>query len=94
VNAETWKLEGYDTFDGESYPLGDVKLASGATIDGMQPSYPSYEAARADALKRLAHLERTQPTASSGGQGFGGIQDRVYIIHPDGRRERVIGHDR
>ena len=94
MSTETWKLEGYDTFDGESYPLGDIKLASGGTIDGMQPSYPSYEAAAADALKRLAHLERTQPAVSSGGQGPGGIQDHVYIVHPDGRRERVTGHGR
>ena len=84
-----WKLEGYDAFDGESYPLGNIKLANGGTIDGLKPSYPTYEAARADALKRLAHLERTQPSASSGGQGPGGIQDRVYIVHPGGRRERV-----
>ena len=94
MSADVWKLEGYDTFDGESYPLGDIKLESGATIDGMQPSYPDYEAARADALKRLADLERTQPAASSGGQGPGGIQDRVYIGHPGGRRERVSGRDR
>ena len=39
-----------------------------------------------DALKRLADLERTQPAASSGGQAPGGIQDRVYIVHPDGRK--------
>lgn len=89
MSTDTWKLEGYDAFDGETYPLGDVKLAGGGTIDGLKPSYPSYEEARTDALKRLAELERTQPSASSGGQGFGGIQDRVYIVHPSGRRERV-----
>lgn len=94
MSDDTWKLEGYDTFAGESYPLGDIKLKGGGTIDGMQPSYPSYEAARVDALKRLADLERTQPAASSGGQAPGGIQDRVYIVHPDGRKERVTGHGR
>lgn len=89
--SETWQLEGYDTFAGESYPLGTIMLASGRTIDGLQPSYPSYAEARAGALKRLAELEREQPSASSGGQGSMGIQDHVYIIHPGGRRERVFG---
>jgi len=90
MTADTWKLEGYDTFDGMPYPLGEYKREDGTTLDGMQPSYPSYEAARADARKRLADLERTQPSASSGGQGWAGIQDRVHIVHPDGRKERVM----
>ena len=78
----TWKLEGYDTFSSESYPLGAYPGA-----DNCKPSYDSYEAALADAWLRLAELERTQPSSSSGGQA--GIQDRVFIIHPGGRRERV-----
>lgn len=77
-----WKLEGYDTFSGETYHLG-------CQFDGLQPTYDTRDAAFAGARKRLADLERTQPSASSGGQAPGGIQDRVYIIHPDGRRERV-----
>ncbi len=86
----TWKLEGYDTFSSESYPLGDIRTGSGGTIDGMQPSYPDYAAAKADGLKRLEDLDRTQPPETSGGQGPGGIQDRVYIVHPYGHRERLI----
>lgn len=78
----SYRLEGYDTFDGETYSLG-------SQWDGLEPSYPDYESALAGARKRLADLERTQPSANSGGQGSGGIQDRVYIVHPDGRRERV-----
>lgn len=84
---EAWKLEGYDTFSAEDYPLGDVRMPDGSTLDGLEPSYDSYEAALAGARKRLADLERTQPAASSSGQA--GIQDQVRIVHPDGRRERV-----
>lgn len=83
----SWRLEGYDTFSGESYSLGTPLTPDGETYDGLKPSYDTYEAALADARKRLASLERYQPSASSGGQG--GMQDHVYIIHPGGRRERV-----
>lgn len=86
-----WQLEGYDAFDGEPYPLGTAIGLNGDAHDGMKPSYETYEAAASDARKRLAGLERTQPAASSGGQDPHGIQDRVYIIHPDGRRERFLG---
>lgn len=68
----TWKLEGYDAFSHESYPLA---------------SFDSREAAFAAALDRLDELERDQPSASSGGQW--GIQDRVFIINPDGTRDRI-----
>ena len=70
-----WKLEGYDTFSSESYSL-----------DG---EYNSEAEARAAAKKRLAHLEKTQPSSESGGQGFCGIQDRVYIVAPDGTKSRA-----
>ena len=84
----TWKLGGYDAFSGESYPLGDLHVEEGVSrIDGLRPEYPDYASALAGARKRLASLERAQPAASSGGQAPGGIQDRVYILHPDGRRE-------
>lgn len=87
----TWKLEGYDAFSGESYPLGDLHAENGVSrIDGLRPEYPDYASALADARKRLGDLERTQPAVSSGGQAPGGIQDRVYIIHPGGRRERIM----
>jgi hypothetical protein len=81
---------GLDTFSQEWYELGDVSVVDGrSTLDGMKPEYESYQDAVADACQRLSDLEKTQPTASSGGQASGGIQDRVYIIHPGGRRERV-----
>lgn len=72
----TFKLLGYDTFEGGDawYPIG---------------AFDTEAAARAAAAERLKELERTQPSATSGGQDSEGIQDRVYIEHPDGRKERV-----
>jgi hypothetical protein len=78
--AQVWRLEGYDTFSSESYPLGNL-----GRVDPYKPFYGSYEDALAAARNRLAELDKTQPSA--GGQG--GIQDQVRIVHPDGRRERV-----
>jgi hypothetical protein len=68
-----WKLQGHDTFAHESYPL-----------DG---DFDTEAAAIAAARAYLADLEQTQPSASSGGQD--GIQDRVYVIRPDGTGFRV-----
>lgn len=72
-----WKLEGFDTFEGEPYSL--------------EGSYNNFEEAEAAARKRLKELEKTQPTATSGGQGLFGIQDRVYIVHPGGRKTLFRG---
>jgi hypothetical protein len=86
----SWRLEGYDTFSDEYYPLGDFMTVDGKSLDGMKPGYDTPQEALLDAQKRLDDLERTQPAASSGGQGLHGIQDRVYLVHPDGHRERVF----
>jgi hypothetical protein len=69
-----WTLEGYDTFSDERYPF------SGA--------FESEASARAAADERLDELERQQPSSRSGGQE--GIQDRVYIVRPDGTRYRYL----
>ncbi len=69
-----WGLEGYDTFKEEFYPL-----------DGR---FSSEESARNAARERLKKLEKTQPTESTGGQD--GVQDRVYIIRPDGSKYRFL----
>lgn len=69
-----WRLEGWDTFAGESYPI---------------PGGYATEAKAVTAAKRwLARIERAQPSAQSGGQD--GIQDRVYVVGPDGQRYRVL----
>ncbi len=62
-------LQGEDTFDNEYYPLA-------IDIDDM----PTAEVLR---VARLRKLEEEQPTESSGGQSWGGIQDRVYIRQPN-----------
>jgi hypothetical protein len=69
-----WSLEGYDTFAGECYPLPG--------------RFRNEEAARRAAHKYLLKLERTQPSAVSGGQD--GIQDQVYIRRPDGSMYRYL----
>lgn len=48
--------------------------------------WPSCDAALEAARDSLAELDLCQPDA--GGQA--GIQDRVYVVHPDGHRERVL----
>jgi len=72
-----WKLEGYDTFDESTYPI--------------EGEYDTEEEAQAAAKERLTQLEESQPSASSGGQGFGGIQDQVWIIRPDGTKYHFTG---
>ncbi len=75
-----WKLEGYDTFEGGPdayYPI--------------EGEYDSQAEAEAAASKQLQNLEKSQPSSSSGGQTFQGIQDRIYTVSPDGTRRRFIG---
>jgi hypothetical protein len=70
-----WRLAGWDVFSNEDYDLDGEHETEALAL----------EAAR----KRLEELEVLQPTASSGGQAPGGIQDRVYVARPDGTRYRV-----
>jgi hypothetical protein len=72
-----WTLEGFDTFEGEFYPI----------LGEHDTEQEALDAARV----KLAEFERDQPSSSSGGQGPGGIQDRVYIVHPDGPKYRFSG---
>jgi hypothetical protein len=74
VANQKWRLEGWDTFGGHSYPIPG--------------EYESEPLAIAAAKRELEELERTQPTESSGGQA--GIQDRVYVVGPDGHRYLVL----
>jgi hypothetical protein len=79
VTAGTWGVEGYDTFEGGPDAYYGVK-------DGLA----SEEDAQIAAAAYMKELDRTQPAASSGGQGPMGIQDRVYIVRPDGSRYRFF----
>jgi len=69
-----WHLEGWDTFAGHSYPLPGHFYSKDQAIRG--------------ARRVLAGIRRDQPDDSSGGQD--GIQDRVYVIGPEGERLRVL----
>jgi hypothetical protein len=42
------------------------------------------------AKEKLAQLEETQPSETSGGQAPHGIQDRVFIENPDRTRYRIV----
>lgn len=68
-NERKWHLDGYDTFDGTTYTLA-------INIDSKRVATMLHQA-------RLRELEKTQPTASSGGQR--GIQDKVFIRPPKNR---------
>ena len=63
-----WKIEGYDTFAGERYPIAGSYDTEQAAIDAAQA--------------QLRELEIRQPSSASEGQS--GIQDRVYVVAPDG----------
>ncbi|MGH7249706.1 MAG: hypothetical protein ACREGC_01915 [Minisyncoccia bacterium] len=72
-----WKLEGLDTFSDEPY-----------LIDGQYTN--EADAIRA-AKAQLKALETTQPSEETGGQDEGGIQDRIFVIRPDGTKYRFRG---
>ena len=74
IKVQIRQLEGYDTFAGESYYLAG-------------PFFSEAAATRA-AKKRLKKLEIEKPSRNSGGQQPAGIQDRVYIVKPDGVKYR------
>lgn len=73
--SKRWKLIGYDTFSNEDYSISEHR---------------SQALAEQAAAERLQELERTQPSAHSGGQALYGIQDQVFIERPDGSRYRWL----
>jgi len=75
----TWSVEGYDTFEGGPDAFYRVR-------EGLA----SEEEAQVAAAAYMKELERHQPSSSSGGQGMMGIQDRVYIVRPDGSKYRFF----
>ena len=72
--AQSWRLEGWDTFGGHAY--------------GLPGNYRTQESAVKAAKRELRKIEKMQPSGSSGGQD--GIQDQVYIIGPDGERSQIL----
>lgn len=69
-----WTLKGLDTFENEYYPLGG--------------EFENEEQALAAAAVCLANIKRTQPDEDSGGDDVGSIQDRVFVVRPDGTQYR------
>ena len=76
----SWSVEGYDTFEGGSEAFYTVSS-----------HHETLAQAETSAKKFLEELEATQPRESSGGQSREGIQDRVYIVHPNGHKTRFLG---
>jgi hypothetical protein len=73
-----WRLEGQDAFSGEKYHI------RGEYDDESQ----ALDAARL----WLTTLEMNQPTEETGGQDEHGIQDRIYVVRPNGTRYRFVEH--
>ena len=70
--ADAYRLKGYDTFSRDYYEIAG--------------EFPTLQEAEAAARKELQELEISQPSKQSGGQD--GIQDRVYVIYPNGQYVR------
>lgn len=73
---EVWRLVGYDTFEGEYYPL--------------YGEHEDEHNARIAAIERFRMLKETQSSEDSGGQDEFGLQDRIFIQRPDGSKYRFI----
>lgn len=71
--AYPYVVEGLDGFD----PDADYYFVS---------EHRTLPEARIAAVKRKAELAESQ--SGAGGDSWG-IQDRTYIVHPDGRREKM-----
>jgi hypothetical protein len=74
-----WRLRGFDAFAGDFYPVGRT--------------YWTEKGAQRAARRLLREIEAMQPSATSGGQEPGAIQDRVYIVRPDGAAYRFLPGD-
>lgn len=75
AGSPKWRLIGHDPFDGGDYELSE-----------HETDFEALAAAR----ERLRVLNLLQPPETSGGQSVDGIQDRVFILSPDGIRTRII----
>jgi hypothetical protein len=71
-----WGVDGCDTFEGRDYLI----------TTGLASEDEALTAASA----YMTELDRRQPPEHSGGQDALGIQDRVFIVRPDGSRYRFF----
>lgn len=62
-------------------------LEKGKEFPESKDQYDDEKQAEEAAQKLLQKIEREQPTSESGGQN--GVQDRVYIISPEGLKKQV-----
>lgn len=75
-NTTMWRIGGWDTFSGEAY-----------SISG---EYATEQEAQEAARALLAEIACTQPEQETGGPD-GGVQDRVFVVCPDGSEYRFCG---
>ena len=75
---------GLDTFDGGSYPISNGP-------DWKPIECETEEEILVHAKAQMDSLKKLQPDSSSGGQDFGGIQDRIFVLRPDGSSYRYFG---
>ncbi|OIP24913.1 hypothetical protein AUK11_02030 [bacterium CG2_30_37_16] len=76
MSCGKWHLKDFDTFEEEYY--------------GLKGSFETEELAIAGGKEKLKELEETQPSSQSGGQDPLGIQDKVFVVRPDGTDFRVF----
>ena len=76
MKSGKWGIDAYDPFDGEDFSL--------------PYEYYSEQEALEATRKMLADEEKLNPSETSGGQGFGGLQTRFYVRRPDGSRYQVL----
>ena len=73
--AGQWHIDSMDGFDMDAYPYR------------LSGPYGTEDEALRAADGHFADLEASQPSASSG--GLWGIQDRLYLVRPDGTSMRL-----
>ena len=71
-----WRLEGYDAYSEEPYEI--------------RGEWPTEEKTREAARDHLREIAFYQPEEMAGGQTDEGIQDRIFIIRPDGSKYRFL----
>ncbi len=74
MHGTKWRLEGFDTSAREEYPISG--------------DYDSEADAVAAAENRMEQIEKHPPSVPSGEQE--GLQDRIYVVRPDGSKFRVV----